>query len=168
LRTFLHVGEKKAFADPEHPFQGWLPYLKLVWQPSVQLLLVRSSSLSLAMTEPGAGVRAAVSVVVRTAGPLRYPAPVFADRADLCGLAACLGAATVTLGSVELGEVCDIAVPLRPHSIARAAAEDATIRDDIPMTRSLKRTRSISRSVRCILRISACDRFEIFHVRPAE
>jgi hypothetical protein len=61
LRTFLHVVENlKLASDPEHPFQGWLPYLKLVWQPSVQLLLVRSSSLSLAITEPGAGVPAAV------------------------------------------------------------------------------------------------------------
>jgi hypothetical protein len=61
LRTFLHVGEKVSPVE-EHPFQGWLPYLKLDWQPSVQLLLVLSSWASFAMTEPGAGggVRVAV------------------------------------------------------------------------------------------------------------
>jgi hypothetical protein len=56
LRTFLHVVDKvKSPDDPEHPFQGWLPYLKLVWQPSVQLLEVFSSAASLAITEPCAG-----------------------------------------------------------------------------------------------------------------
>jgi hypothetical protein len=56
LRTFLHVVDKvKSPDEPEHPFQGWLPYLKLVWQPSVQLLEVLSSSAILAMTEPDAG-----------------------------------------------------------------------------------------------------------------
>jgi hypothetical protein len=56
LRTFLHVVEKTASPDdPEHPFQGWLPCLKLVWQPSVQLLEVFSSAAILAITEPGAG-----------------------------------------------------------------------------------------------------------------
>jgi hypothetical protein len=39
----------------EHPFQGWLPYLKLVWQPSVQLLEVFSSAASFAITESFAG-----------------------------------------------------------------------------------------------------------------
>jgi hypothetical protein len=53
LRTFLHVGEKMS-PDPEHPFQGALPYLKLVWQPSVQLLLVFSSWASFAIVEFGA------------------------------------------------------------------------------------------------------------------
>jgi hypothetical protein len=53
LRTFLHVGEKRS-PVVEHPFQGWLPYLKLVWQPSVQLLLVLSISASLANVEFGA------------------------------------------------------------------------------------------------------------------
>jgi hypothetical protein len=56
LRTFLQVGEKTGLFPEaaEHPFQGWLPYFKLVWQPSVQLLEVLSSAASLAMTEPGA------------------------------------------------------------------------------------------------------------------
>jgi hypothetical protein len=39
----------------EHPFQGWLPYLKLVAQPSAQLLEVLSSAASFAITESFAG-----------------------------------------------------------------------------------------------------------------
>src|SRR5581483_2888681 len=119
----------------EHPFQGWLPYLKLVWQPSVQLLLVRSSSLSFAMTEPCAGVRVAVSMGAWVAGAVRRPARVFAVRSGLCGgLASGFGATTVTLGSVEPGVVCDIAAPVRLHSNAVdriATAADATKLDDI-------------------------------------
>jgi hypothetical protein len=61
LRTFLQVAEKMSQVV-EHPFQGWLPYLKLDWQPSVQLLLVLSSSASFAMTEPGAGGAVGVAV----------------------------------------------------------------------------------------------------------
>src|ERR1700759_830111 len=130
LRTFLHVGEKRSPVE-EHPFQGWLPYLKLDWQPSVQLLLVRSISLSFAMTEPCVGVRVAVS----RAGAVRRPARVFAIRSGLCGgLASGFGATTVTLGSVEPGVVCDIAAPVRLHSNAVdriATAADATKLDDI-------------------------------------
>jgi hypothetical protein len=37
-----------------------LPYLKLVWQPSAQLLEVFSSAAILAITEPGAGFWAVV------------------------------------------------------------------------------------------------------------
>jgi putative tryptophan/tyrosine transport system substrate-binding protein len=51
---FLRVAEKMS-PVVEHPFQGWLPYLKLDWQPSVQLRPVLSISASFAMTEPGAG-----------------------------------------------------------------------------------------------------------------
>jgi hypothetical protein len=47
------VGEKVS-PDAEHPFHGELPCLKLVWQPSVQLLLVLSISASLAKVEFGA------------------------------------------------------------------------------------------------------------------
>jgi hypothetical protein len=39
----------------EHPFQGWLPYLKLVAQPSEQLLAVLSIAASFAITESLAG-----------------------------------------------------------------------------------------------------------------
>jgi hypothetical protein len=132
LRTFLHVVERaKPPADVEHPFQGWLPYLKLVWQPSVQLLEVFSSLASFANTESGAG--AGVGVV----GDVRPT--VFATRLGLCGLATCFGAWTVMLGSVEPVAVCDTAVPLRPHSNAvdkMATAEGATKIDDHLMTMS--------------------------------
>jgi len=76
------------------------------------------------------------------AGPLRKTAPVFAARSCLCGgLALCSGAVTVTLGRVELGVVCDAAVPLRPHNneVDRiATAEGATRLDDILTTCSPK------------------------------
>jgi hypothetical protein len=56
LPTFLHVGEKPNSAPVvEHPFQGWLPYLKLVAQPSAQLLEVLSIAANFAMTESFAG-----------------------------------------------------------------------------------------------------------------
>jgi hypothetical protein len=56
LPTFLQVVDNvKSPDDPEHPFHGWLPDLKLVWQPSVQLLEVFSSAAILAITEPDAG-----------------------------------------------------------------------------------------------------------------
>ena len=67
---------------------------------------------------------------------------MFAARSCLCGgLALCSGAVTVTLGRVELGVVCEAAVPLRPHNneVDRiATAEGATRLDDILMTRSPK------------------------------
>jgi hypothetical protein len=96
---------------------------------------------------------------------------VFAARSRLCGgLAFCAGAVTVTLGRVELGAVCEAAVPLRPHNneIDRiATAEGATRLDGILMTRSPKGKTSITGSVQCISRISARVRFEIFYVGPA-
>jgi len=141
LCTFLQVAEKMS-PVVEHPFQGWLPYLKLDWQPSLQLLLVRSISLSFAMTEPGAGVRVAVSMGAWVAGAVRRPAPVFAVRSGLCGgLASGFGATTVTLGSVEPGVVCDIAGPVRLNSNAvdrTATAEGAIRLDDSLMVRSPK------------------------------
>jgi hypothetical protein len=67
---------------------------------------------------------------------------VFATRSRLCGgLAFCAGAVTVTLGSVELGVVCEAAVPLRPHNNEidkMATAAGATRLDDILITRSPK------------------------------
>jgi hypothetical protein len=60
-------------------------------------------------------------------------------RSGLCGLAACFGATTVILGSSvpEPVGVCDIAVPLGPHSNAVdkiATAEGATRLGDNLMT----------------------------------
>jgi hypothetical protein len=123
---------------------------------------------------------------------------VFAVRSCLCdGLALCSGAVTVTLGRVELGVVCEAAVPLRPHNneVDRiATVEGATRLDGILTTRSPNpdidavpvrtpshistsrsvRSRpgsiditSITGSVRCISRISASAGFEIFYVGPA-
>jgi len=54
LRAFLHVGEKTP-PDALHPIQGALPDLKLVWQPSVQLLEVFSSAANFVIIEPVAG-----------------------------------------------------------------------------------------------------------------
>jgi hypothetical protein len=141
LRTFLHVVEKPNSApEVEHPFQGWLPYLKLVWQPSVQLLEVFSSAANLAITEPCAGAGADGVWVV---GDVGRDATVFAVLAGLCGLATglcglatCLGASIVTLGSW----VCEIAVPHAPHNNAvdrTATAEGATKLNDNLMTMSL-------------------------------
>ena len=73
LFTFRQVGEYTP-PDAEHPFQGWLPCLKLVWQPSVQLLEVLSILASLANTESDAGDD------VCAAGDVRRAATLFAGR----------------------------------------------------------------------------------------
>jgi len=114
--------------------------LKLVTQPSVQLLEVFSSAASFAIVEPGAGDG------VRAGGDVGRGATVFATRPDpcglatgLCGLATCFGASTVMPGRVpEPVAVCDTAVPLRAHNNAVdriATAEGATRLDDILMRR---------------------------------
>jgi hypothetical protein len=64
-----------------------------------------------------------------------------ATRSGLCGLATCFGATTVMEGSEapEPVAVCDIAVPLRPHTNAvdkMAIAEGATMLDEDLMTLS--------------------------------
>jgi hypothetical protein len=118
--------------------------LKLVAHPSAQLLLVLSSSASLAITEPRGydGARLAVRAVVREARAVRRTAPALGARSDLCnGLALCSGAPTATPGSVEFGAVCDIAAPVRLNSNVidrRATAEGATRLGDILITRSPK------------------------------
>jgi hypothetical protein len=139
LAAFLHVVDKTKLPGAKHPIQGWLPDLKLVGQPSAQLLLallaIFSSAANLAITAPGAG-----------SGDNGRYADLLA-ACDLCGglairlccLANCFGAKTVTLGSEELGLVCDIAAPVRLHSNAvdrMATAEDAIRLDDILITRS--------------------------------
>jgi hypothetical protein len=145
LRAFLHVVDKvKSPADTEHPFHGWLPYLKLVWQPSVQLLEVFSSAAILAITEPGAGFWADVAGAWG-AGDVGRAATVFATSgarlcglttgSARCGLAICFGAGTVMLGSWLVGPVavCEAAVPLSNTVDRTATAEGATRLDDIPI-----------------------------------
>ena len=70
---------------------------------------------------------------------VRRDVTVFATCFGLCGLATCLGASTVMLGSgvAEAVAVRDIAVPLGPHNNAVdriATAEGATKLDDNLMT----------------------------------
>jgi len=59
LAAFLHVVDKTKLPGEKHPTQGWLPDLKLVGQPSAQLLLalaaICSNVATLASTAPGAG-----------------------------------------------------------------------------------------------------------------
>jgi hypothetical protein len=115
-----------------------LPDLKLVSQPPLQLLLALSSFATFPMTEFGAG-DGAWAVGVRTAGDTRRDTPVFAACLGTCvgiGRAACFGASTEIEGSgvAEPAAVCDIAVPLRPHSNAvdrRTTAEGATKPDNL-------------------------------------
>lgn len=134
----MHVGEKleteSSPSEALHPTQGASPRLKLVSQPPLQLLLALSSLAIFPNTESGAadGVRAADDV--------RRDATVFAACRGRCGLATCFGASTVMRGSVpaEPAAVCDIAVPLGPHSNAvdKMATADGTINlDDNLMTR---------------------------------
>jgi hypothetical protein len=143
LCTFLHVAEKGGGTPPdaEHPFQGWLPYLKLVWQPSLQLLEIFSNAASFSMFVPGpANIAAGEVDRIAAAGDLRGDATVCATRCGgRCGLATCFGASTVMLGSWEPEPVavCDIAGPLRPNSNAVdriATVEDARRLDDDLMT----------------------------------
>ena len=96
------------------------------------MLEVFSSAAILAITGPGAadGVRALGDGVLAL-GDVRRDATVFAAGFGLSGLATCLGASTVMLGSAvaELVAVCDMAVPLGPHNNAVdriATAEGAT------------------------------------------
>jgi hypothetical protein len=53
LPTFLHVVDSAGQADTLHPFQGALPVLKLVEQPSMQLVFILSSLAILAKSESG-------------------------------------------------------------------------------------------------------------------
>jgi hypothetical protein len=107
-------------------------------------LEIFSSAASFDMSEPGpAKIAPAEAGRVSAAGDLRRDATGFATCCGVCGLATCFGASTVMLGSVELGVVCDIAVPVRPNSNMadmRATVEGETMLDDILMTRSPIRT----------------------------
>jgi len=108
----------------------------------LQLLASLSSLASFHMTEPCAydGVPVAVPVT-RDVRPRCTTRPDPRDLSSRCGLATCLGASIVTLGSAEPGVVCDIAAPVRLHSNAvdrMATAEGATRLDDILISRSPK------------------------------
>ena len=105
--------------DAEHPTQGWLPFGKLVAQPPEQLLMDLSSLAIFPNTDSCAGVSArAVGDVRRDATSFPLALYDLAIRLALCGLATCFGAWTVMAGSGEVVPVaiCDIAVPVRPHS----------------------------------------------------
>jgi hypothetical protein len=131
--------------DALHPIQGLSPDLKLVAQPPTQLPLIFSSLRIFAIIDSCAAVNGVVGDVGRDAA-------LFATRVCLCGglaaccgfcgLTICFGAWTVMLGSegmVAAVVVCDIAVPLGPHSNAVdriATAVGATRLDDIPIPRS--------------------------------
>lgn len=92
------------------------------------------------MIEPGrAKIAPAEAGRVSAAGDLRRDATGFATRFGVCGLAACIGASTVTAGScvAEPVAVCDTAVPHAPHNNAVeriATAEGAARLDDILTT----------------------------------
>jgi hypothetical protein len=103
--------------EPEHPCQGASPDLKLVTQPPTQLPVAFSSFASRAAGDIGDADG------VEAVGDVRGETVLLttARCAGFCGPAACFGAPTTTLGSEVVAppegvEVCDIAVPLRPHS----------------------------------------------------
>ena len=116
--------------DAEHPTQGRLPDGKLVWQPPTQLPVALASFASFADIDVGDAD--GVGVVGDVPGDTVLRAT--ARCSGFCGLATCFGASTTMLGSEVVAPpegvaVCDIAVPLRPHSSAidemTAKARDA-------------------------------------------
>jgi hypothetical protein len=97
-----------------------LPDLKLVTQPSTQLPAAFAIFSSLASCAAGdIGDADGIGTVddVRAGTVLPATTRCF----GLCGLVTCLGASTTTLGSEVVAPpegvaVCDMAMPLRPHS----------------------------------------------------
>ena len=148
MPTFLHVPDSAGQPDAEHPTQGRLPDGKLVWQPPTQLPEALSSLRSFANTDScaadGVGVvgDVAADTVLRTV--LRATARCF----GFCGLlATCFGASIRMLGREVVAPpegvaVCDIAVPLRPHSSSAidkiATARPARKSDDAFMAISFQ------------------------------
>jgi hypothetical protein len=129
---FLHVDEY-APLDPEHPTQGALPDLKLVWQPPTQLPVAFASLVSSGNIGDADGVGVLGDVVGDMV--LRATARCF----GFCGVATCFGASTTTLGSEVVAPpegvaVCDSAVSLRPHNSSAIdktpAARPATKSDE--------------------------------------
>jgi hypothetical protein len=115
LPVFRHVDDNMPL-EPEHPCQGALPVLKLVWQPPAQLLVAFASLASFAVTDSGAADGTSVVGDVWRATVLWVT--VLRATALCFVLVTCSGASTVTPGSrvAEPVAVCDIAAPLRPHS----------------------------------------------------
>ena len=89
---FLHVDDSAGQPDPLHPFQGELPVLKLLTQPSTQLPATRASLASFAESESGAADAAVGDVRRNTAWAT-------ALRVGRRRLATRVGAWTATLGS---------------------------------------------------------------------
>jgi hypothetical protein len=82
LPTFRHVVDSAGQPVPLQPFQGALPVLKLVAQPSTQLRLIRANLASFAESESGA------ATAVGAAGDVRRDAVrVTAPRVGRGGLA---------------------------------------------------------------------------------
>jgi hypothetical protein len=137
------VGEKGPYSmlppDSLHPTQGSLPCGKLDAQPPLQLLATFSRLAILPITEPGAyeGVRAAD---VPAVDAVRRGAVVFAPRSDMCGLATCFGASTVTGGIVaaEPVGICDAAGAHSKIVDKAATAEGTTRLDENLMTMSFQ------------------------------
>jgi hypothetical protein len=128
LPTFLQVDDIAGQPEVEHPRQGALPDRKLVTQPSAQLpaaFAIFSSLASCAAGDSGEADGGAAVGDVREDKVL--PAAICCF--GFCGLAACFGASTTTLGSEmappEGVAVCDMAGPFRPHSSSVKTAADA-------------------------------------------
>lgn len=130
MATFLHVDDNVP-PETEHPCQGASPDLKLVTQPPTQLPVALASFASCAVGDIGDADGVGVFGDVRGDTVLRATARCF----GFCGF----GASTTTLGSEVVAPpegvaVCDIAVPLRPHSSSAtdktAAARPATKRNE--------------------------------------
>lgn len=132
---FRHVVDNAGQPDAEHPRQGALPVLKLVWQPSTQLPEMLSSFASLVVTDVGAA-NIAVSDVSVVGDDWRRTAPraTLGCRIGLLRLCVWLGASTVTAGSV-VGELvadvaaCETTMPPGPQ-VDSAMQEQARARRD--------------------------------------
>jgi hypothetical protein len=182
-------------ADAEHPTQGRPLDGRLDWQPPSQLLTPRSILRSFSSTDSSPAVGDVPRDTVRLT-VLRVTARCWGLCDLATGFGAWTVMLGRAVGA-ELGSVRDIAVPLSNTVDRTARAEGATRLDDILITRtpqsgavtciiharnkafetsirrsaatslSPKRKTGITGIVRCISRISACARFEIFYVGPA-
>jgi len=160
---FRHVVDNAGQPDTEHPRQGALPVLKLVWQPSTQLPEMLSSFASLVMTDVGAASVVATDVSVdgddwRGTALLRATAGCWIR---LLRLGVWLGASTVTAGSVVAELVadvvaCEMAIPPGPYVNSAMQEQARARRDKDLMTTSSQydRAQSTRRSSSCQIRVS--------------